>query len=118
MKRLVLWSVLLSLLAGLLVLPWLLLDSAPAIEPPSEFRRTDLASVKSLFQKHDPRRQTPDMVHSIQLDEAELNRLLNYAVELQQVSGISAELLAAYASRACGWEACLCRACWPTGRRA
>jgi len=92
MKRLVLWSVLLSLLAGLVVLPWLLLDSAPAIEPPSEFRRTDLAWVKSLFQKHDPRRQTPDMVHSIQLDEAELNRLLNYAVELQQVSGISAEL--------------------------
>ncbi len=92
MKRLVAWGALFTVLAGLVVLPWLLLDSAPAIEPPSEFRRTDLAWVKSLFQKHDPRRQTPDMVHSIQLDEAELNRLLNYAVELQQVSGISAEL--------------------------
>ncbi|MEW6019998.1 MAG: hypothetical protein AB1760_18220, partial [Pseudomonadota bacterium] len=32
------------------------------------------------------------IVHSIPLDEAELNRLLNYAVELRRVSGISAEL--------------------------
>jgi hypothetical protein len=74
------------------VLPWLMLDDAPAIEPPGEFRRTDLAWVKSLFQKHDPRRQTPDVVQSIQLDEAELNRLLNYAVELRRVNGIAAEL--------------------------
>ncbi len=92
MKRLIVWSVLFAMLAGLTVLPWLMLDGAPAIEPPAEFRRTDLAWVKSLFQKHDPRRQTPDVIHSIQLDEAELNRLLNYAVELRQVSGIAAEL--------------------------
>lgn len=92
MRRLLGWSVLLAVLAAVAVLPWLLLDDAPAIEPPGEFRRTDLAWVKSLFQKHDPRRQTPDMVHSILLDEAELNRLLNYAVELRRVSGIAAEL--------------------------
>jgi hypothetical protein len=92
MKRLIGWGRLVSLLAPFSVLPWLLLDRAPAIEPPADFRRTDLAWVKSLFQKHDPRRQTPDIIHSIQLDEAELNRLLNYAVELRQVSGISAEL--------------------------
>jgi hypothetical protein len=92
MRRLIGWSVLFAVLAGLTVLPWLMLDSAPAIEPPTEFRRSDLAWVKSLFQKHDPRRQTPDVVHSIQLDEAELNRLLNYAVELRRVSGIAAEL--------------------------
>jgi hypothetical protein len=92
MRRLIGWSVLFAVLAGLAVLPWLMLDSAPAIEPPTEFRRTDLAWVKSLFQKHDPRRQTPDVIHSIQLDEAELNRLLNYAVELRRVSGIAAEL--------------------------
>lgn len=92
MKRLIGWGLLLSLLAAFTVLPWLMLDRAPAIEPPAEFRRTDLAWIKTLFQKHDPRGQTPDIVHTIQLDEAELNRLLNYAVELRQVSGISAEL--------------------------
>ena len=92
MKRAIGWSIAVLLLAGLTVLPWLMLDRAPAIEPPAEFRRTDLAWIKSLFQKHDPRGQTPDIVHSIPLDEAELNRLLNYAVELRRVSGISAEL--------------------------
>lgn len=92
MKRFLRWSVALILLAGLTVLPWLMLDDAPAIEPPTEFRRADLAWVKSLFLKHDPRGLPPDIVQSIQLDEAELNRLLNYAVELRHVSGISAEL--------------------------
>ena len=92
MKRFIGWSLLFSMLAALVALPWLMLDDAPAIEPPSEFRRTDLAWVRSLFQKHDPRRQTPDVIQSIQLDEAELNRLLNYAVELRQINGIAAEL--------------------------
>ncbi len=92
MKRFIGWSLLLSVLAGFTVLPWLMLDAAPAIEPPAELRRTDLAWVKSLFQKHDPRRQPPDVIHSIRLDEDELNRLLNYAVELRRVSGIAAEL--------------------------
>lgn len=92
MKRLLAWSALFVVLAALTVLPWLMLDNAPTIEPPAEFQRTDLAGIKSLFQKHDPRRQTPDMLHSIRLDEAELNRLLNYAVELPRVSGIAAEL--------------------------
>jgi hypothetical protein len=92
MKRFVGWSVLLAVLAVFVVLPWLMLEDAPAIEPPAQFRRTDLAWVKSLFKKHDPRRQTPDVIHSLQLDETELNRLLNYSVELRQVSGIAAEL--------------------------
>ena len=92
MKRLFGWSALFAVLAALTALPWLMLDDAPAIEPPAEFRRTDLAWVRTLFQKHDPRRQTPDVVQSIRLDEAELNRLLNYAVELHRVSGIAAEL--------------------------
>lgn len=92
MKRFIGWSALFAALAGFTVLPWLLLDAAPAIEPPVEFRRTDLAWVKALFEKHDPRRQPPDVIHSIRLDEDELNRLLNYAVELRQVSGIAAEL--------------------------
>ncbi|MBU1222911.1 MAG: hypothetical protein KKA22_07115 [Gammaproteobacteria bacterium] len=92
MRRLIGWSVLFAVLAGLTVLPWLMLDDAPAIEPPAEFRRNDLVWIKSLFQKHDPRRQTPDVIQTIQLDEAELNRLLNYAVELRRVSGIAAEL--------------------------
>jgi hypothetical protein len=92
MKRLIGWSALFVSLIGLTVLPWLMLDNAPAIEPPGEFRRNDLAWIKTLFQKHDPRRQTPDVIQTIQLDEAELNRLLNYAVELRQVNGIAAEL--------------------------
>lgn len=92
MKRRVVWSVLFAVLAVFVVLPWLILENKPAIEPPAEFHRTDLAWIKSLFQKHDPRSQTPDVVYSIQLDETELNRLLNYAVELRRVSGIAAEL--------------------------
>jgi hypothetical protein len=92
MKRLIGWGLLSLVVAALVVLPWLMLDDAPAIEPPAEFRRTDLAWVKALLQKHDPRRQPPDVIHSIQLDEDELNRLLNYAVELRRVSGIAAEL--------------------------
>ena len=92
MKRILGWSVLFAVLAGFVVLPWLILENKPAIEPPAEFYRTDLAWIKSLFQKHDPRSQTPDVVYSIQLDETELNRLLNYAVALRRVSGIAAEL--------------------------
>jgi len=98
MKRLIGWSVPFLVLAALIVLPWLMLDDAPAIEPPAQFRRTDLAWIKSLFEKHDPRGQTPDVVQSIQLDEAELDRLLNYAVELRRVSGIAAELTPGFAT--------------------
>jgi hypothetical protein len=92
MKRFLGWGALFAVLAGLTVLPWLMLDDVPAIESPATFHRTDLAWIKSLFQKHDPRSQTPNVVYSIQLDETELNRLLNYAVELRRVSGIAAEL--------------------------
>lgn len=80
------------LLIVAIILPWLALDRIPALEPPGEFRRSDLAWVKLLFQKHDPRRQTPDVVQTIHLDETELNRLLNYAVELPQVNGFAVEL--------------------------
>lgn len=92
MRKLIGWSLLFAALTAVAALPWLLLDSEPALEPPAALRRADLAWVKSLFQKHDPRRQTPDVIQSIQLDESELNRLLNYAVELRRVSGIAAEL--------------------------
>ncbi len=92
MKRLFGLGFLFAALALFVVLPWLMLDSAPAIEPPAALHHADLAGIKSLFQKHDPRRQTPNVVQSIRLDEADLNRLLNYAVELRRVSGIAAEL--------------------------
>ncbi len=92
MRRSIVGGVLFIVLAGLAVLPWLMLDDAPAIEPPAEFHRTDLVWIKSLFQKHDPRQQTPEIIYSIRLDETELNRLLNYAVELRRVSGIAADL--------------------------
>jgi hypothetical protein len=94
MKHRLGWSLSFIVLATLTMLPWLMLDASPAIEPPGgQFRRADLAWIKSLFHKHDPRGQTPDMVHSIRLDETELNRLLNYAVELRRVTGITAELV-------------------------
>lgn len=92
MRRLIAWNLLFLLLAAAIVVPWLALDDAPSIEPPAEFRRTDLVWVRSLFQKHDPRGQTPDVVQTIRLDEADLNRLLNYAVKLRRVSGVAAEL--------------------------
>ncbi len=92
MKRVLGWGIFFAVLSGCIVLPWLMLDSKPTIEPPAAFHRTDLAWIKSLFQKHDPRKQTPDVVYSILLNETELNRLLNYAVELRRVSGMSAEL--------------------------
>lgn len=92
MKRLLGWSFFAAVLTTLVVLPWLTLDATPAIEPPGEFRRADLAWIKSLFDRYDPRGQTPDMVHSIRLDETELNRLLNYAVELHRITGVATEL--------------------------
>lgn len=92
MRRVLGWSTLVAVLAVLVMLPWLMLDAVPAVEPPGSFHRADLAWIKSLFKKHDPRSQTPDVVYSIQLDETELNRLLNYAVELRRVSGIAADL--------------------------
>lgn len=92
MRRFLAWSLVLLALLGVTVVPWMMLDEAPAVEPLGEFRRTDLAWIKSLFQKHDPRRQTPDVVQSIRLDESELNRLLNYAVEIRRVTGIAAEI--------------------------
>jgi len=70
---------------------WLALDDAPVVETPS-LHRNDLAWVKSLFEKHDPRRQTPDVVQSVRLDESEINRLLNYAVELRHVHGVTVDL--------------------------
>jgi hypothetical protein len=92
MKRFLGWSLFFVLLLGFVVLPWLILDDSPAIEPPGELRRTDLAWVKALLHKHDPRLQPAGVIHSIRLDEDELNRLLNYAVELRRVSGVAAEL--------------------------
>lgn len=92
MKRLIGWGLPLVALGAFVVLPWLMLDDAPAIEPPAQFRRADLAWIKMLFERHDPRGQTPDVIQSIHFDEAELNRLLNYAVELRHVSGVAADL--------------------------
>lgn len=75
------------------LLAWLVLDDTPALEPPSRLQRDDLVWVKSLFEKHDPRRLAPDTVQSIRLDEAELNRLLDYTVEIRPVYAVSAVLV-------------------------
>jgi hypothetical protein len=67
MKRLIAWSLLFAMLAGLTVLPWLMLERRRLIGHPASFA-TPICWIKSLFQKHDPRRQTPDVIQTIQLD--------------------------------------------------
>lgn len=85
-------TLLLTLLVAGAALAWLVLDHNPLIEPAGQLRRSDLATIKALFQRHDPRGQTPDVVQTLQLDETELNRLLDAAVELPYLSGAAIEL--------------------------
>ena len=94
-RRLFGWSALVVLLAVLLVLPWLVLDKTPAVEPPARLHYSDIVWTQTLFQKHDPRLQTPGIVQSLSLDEDEVNRLLNYMVEVRPVIGMAADLMPA-----------------------
>ncbi len=92
-RRLFGWSALAVLLAVLLVLPWLVLDETPAVEPPAKLHYNDIVWTQTLFQKHDPRSQTPGIVQSLSLDEDEVNRLLNYMVKVRPVTGMAADLI-------------------------
>ena len=92
MKRFVLWSLFLLLLIVGVILPWLMIDPTPKVEAPPAFSRLDISWAQALFNKYDPRRGPPDVTQSLGLSTAELNRLLNYAVALNPISGMEAEL--------------------------
>ncbi|MGA9991856.1 MAG: hypothetical protein WBP86_05925 [Thiobacillaceae bacterium] len=90
MKRLIIF--LLFVLAGVLVSAWLVLDDKPLVEPVSRITRDDMVWAKELFQRHDPRKGSPDTLQTLTLSEEEVNRLLNYAVALKPLSGMSVDL--------------------------
>lgn len=90
MKRLL---VLLLLLAcGFVTLAWAVLDDQPRVEPGSRITRDDLVWAKHLFEKNVPPTRSADTMRTLELSEEEVNRLLNYAVVVRPVSGVSADL--------------------------
>ncbi len=81
------------LLAGALsALAWAALDDQSRVEPGARISRDDLVWAKQLFEKSVPRARTTDTLQTLELSEEELNRLLNYAVVVRPVSGVSADL--------------------------
>jgi hypothetical protein len=91
LKRLFIF--LLLVLVGVLATPWLVLEDKPLVEPVSRITRDDMVWAKELFQRHDPRKGAPDTLQTVALSEEEVNRLLNYAVVLKPLSGMSVDLL-------------------------
>jgi hypothetical protein len=90
LKRLFIF--LLLVLAGALASAWLVLDDKPLVEPVSRITRDDMVWAKELFQRHDPRKGAPNTLQTLTLSEEEVNRLLNYAVVLKPLSGMSVDL--------------------------
>lgn len=83
---------LLLLMAGLTMLAWLALDSQPSVEPGDRIRRADLVWAKQLFERNVPPSRAANTLQTLDLSEEEVNRLLNYAVAVKPVSGVSANL--------------------------
>lgn len=90
MKKLV--AVLLLLAGGLSGLAWLVLDNQPRVEPGDRIRRADLVWAKQLFERNVPSSRAANTLQTLDLSEEEVNRLLNYAVVVKPVSGVSANL--------------------------
>lgn len=90
MKKLV--AVLLLLAGGLSGLAWLVLDNQPRAEPGDRIRRADLVWAKQLFERNVPPSRAANTLQTLDLSEEEVNRLLNYAVVVKPVSGVSANL--------------------------
>ncbi len=90
MKRLL--AFLLLLLATLAGLAWIVLNDQPTVEPGSRITRDDLVWAKHLFEKNIPPNRSADTVQTLELSEDDVNRLLNYAVVVRPVSGVSADL--------------------------
>jgi hypothetical protein len=72
----------------LAVLPFLLLDSRPAVDP-SPMREADMDYLKSFLRRNDPRGLPPGALSRITLTEEEASRLLTQALHLR-VQGAAA----------------------------
>ena len=83
---------LLLLAGGLAALAWVVLDDQSRVEPGGRITRDDLVWAKHLFEKNVPRARTTDTLQTLELSEEDVNRLLNYAVVVKPVSGVSADL--------------------------
>jgi hypothetical protein len=90
MRKLLL--VVLLLAVGLAALAWAVLDDQPRAEPGVRISRDDLVWAKHLFEKNVPRARTTDTLQTLELSEEDVNRLLNYAVVVRPLSGVSADL--------------------------
>ncbi len=90
LKRLIVF--LFALAAGIVALAWIVVEDQPRVEPGSSITREDLVWAKHLFQKNVPPNRSADTVQTLELSEDDLNRLLNYAVVVKPVSGVSADL--------------------------
>lgn len=90
MKRL--FAAVLFLAVVLSGLAWLVLDSQPSVEPGDRIRRADLVWAKQLFERNVPPSRSANTLQTLDLSEEEVNRLLNYAVVVRPVSGVSANL--------------------------
>ena len=82
----------LLLVGALGALAWAALDEQPRAEPGGHITREDLLWAKHLFEKSVPRARTADTVQTLELSSEELNRLLNYAVVVKPVYGVTANL--------------------------
>jgi hypothetical protein len=85
-------ALILLLSAGLAGLAWLVLDNQPRVEPGDRIRRADLVWAKQLFERNVPPSRAANTLQTLDLSEEEVNRLLNYAVVVKPVSGVSANL--------------------------
>lgn len=85
-------ALILLLSAGLVGLAWLVLDNQPRVEPGDRIRRADLVWAKQLFERNVPPSRAANTLQTLDLSEEEVNRLLNYAVVVKPVSGVSANL--------------------------
>lgn len=90
LKRLLFLLVFLA--GGIVALAWIALQDQPRVEPGSHITRDDLVWAKHLFEKNVPPNRSADTVQTLELSEEDVNRLLNYAVVVKPVSGISADL--------------------------
>jgi hypothetical protein len=84
--------ILLLLAGGLAALAWAMLDEQPRVEPGGSISRDDLVWAKQLFEKSVPRARTADTLQTLELSEEDVNRLLNYAVVVRPVHGVSADI--------------------------
>lgn len=81
------------LLLGVLgSLAWATLDDQPRAEPGGHITREDLLWAKHLFERSVPRARTANTVQTLELSSEEVNRLLNYAVVVKPVYGVTANL--------------------------